>query len=177
MRMKAIAITSGAVLAAALAPGTASADPDHGATAPAPTEPPPASAVSSELLARGSLGEFRVRDRGAGLRLSADEPTDLALVSATLAEGGETGWHEHAAWSLVVVKSGTMTLVQPREGGRGGCREDTYSSGMAFAHTSGVHNFVNGSDTEKVEFFVTYFLPQADVPTPVAAAAPWGCKP
>jgi hypothetical protein len=172
--MKAIAITSGAVLAAALAPGTASADPDHGGTAP--TEPASASAVSSQLLARGSLGEFHVQDRGAGLRLSADEPTDLALVSATLAEGGETGWHEHAAWSLVVVKAGTMKLVQPRQGGRGGCREETYSSGMAFAHTSGVHNFVNASDTEKVEFFVTYFLPEADVPTPVAAPAPWGCK-
>ncbi|TFV66426.1 hypothetical protein E4P40_25420 [Blastococcus sp. CT_GayMR20] len=177
MRMKAIAITSGAVLAAALVPGTASADPDHGGTAPAPAEPPAASDVTSELLARGSLGEFRVRDRGAGLRLSADEPTDLALVSATLAKRGETGWHEHAAWSLVVVESGTMTLVQPRQGGRGGCREDTYSTGMAFAHPSGVHNLVNGSDTEEVKFFVTYFLPEADVPTPVAAATPWGCEP
>ena len=176
MRMKALAITSGAVLAAALMPGLASADPGHhGAGAPTSGAPSAAPAVAPQPLARGSLGEFRVRDRATGLRMTVDGPTDLALVKATLPPGGETGWHGHTGPSFVIVESGTMTYVQPRHGGRGGCTEETFAKGAAFPHSSGAHNFVNESEKDAVVFYVAYFVPEAAAPAPVATVRPRGC--
>jgi quercetin dioxygenase-like cupin family protein len=174
MRMKAIAITSGAVLAAALAPGVASADPEHGGrNAPTSAPPPDTPAVTSTELARGSLGEFRVRDRGADVRLSAGQPTDLVLVQATLLPGRETGFHTHAGPSLVIVKEGAMTLVEPRRGNRG-CDEEEFGAGDAFPHPSGAHNFVNGG-TAPVVFFLAYFVPEDDTPAPDPTDVPRGC--
>ena len=51
--------------------------------------------LTSELLARGSAGTFRVHDESLGLKLRAREPTDIAVVRARLEEGGTTGWQRH----------------------------------------------------------------------------------
>jgi quercetin dioxygenase-like cupin family protein len=172
--MKAIAITSGAVLAAALAPGIASADPDHDRGSAATTAPPPATpAVTSIELARGSLGEFSVEDRGSDVRLSAGEPTDLVLVQATLLPGRETGWHGHAGPSLVIVKEGAMTLIEPRAENRG-CDKERFGAGDAFAHPSGAHNFVNRGRVP-VTFFLAYFVPEDATQAPVPTDMPRGC--
>jgi len=173
MRMKAIAIASGAVLAAALVPGTASADPEHHGGSAATPAPPGTPAVSSTELARGSLGEFHVEDRGSDVRLSAGEPTDLVLVQATLLPGRETGWHGHAGPSLVIVKEGAMTLVEPRPENRG-CDREEFSAGDAFAHPTGAHNFVNRGRAP-VTFFLAYFVPEDATPAPVPTDVPRGC--
>src|SRR6476620_10183743 len=73
----------------------------------------PSSGLTSELLARGSAGTFRVHDESVGLKLRARRSTDIAVVRAQLEKGGTTGWHRHPGPSLVVVKSGTLTMVEP----------------------------------------------------------------
>src|SRR3954467_534049 len=73
----------------------------------------PPSGLTSELLARGAAGTLRVHDDSTGLKLHARRPTDVALVRARLEPGGTTGWHGHPGPSLVVVKSGTLTMIEP----------------------------------------------------------------
>ena len=95
---------------------------------------------------------------------------DLAAVRATLAPAGSTGWHSHPLPSLVVVKSGSLTM---REAKGGQCTTRTFSAGQAFIHPAGPHNFVNaGSD--QLEFLVTYFAPPS-APLLIDASAPTEC--
>jgi quercetin dioxygenase-like cupin family protein len=141
------------------------------ATPAASTPPSPApQAVKSELLARGAVGEFAIRDQDAGLLLTAEKPTDLALVKATLVAGGKTGWHTHAGDSIVVVTKGSVTMREP---GDGSCMEHGYTVGQAFAHPRSNHDVVAGP--EGAEFFVAYFLPAGAAPAPVPQPAPTTC--
>jgi hypothetical protein len=133
----------------------------------------PPSGLTSELLARGAAGEFRIHEKGTRLRMDARKPTDLALVKATLAPGGSTGWHGHPGPSMVVVKSGTVTMYEPAhdheadedddDDRRRGCAVQSFGPGQAFVHPASVHNFVNESSAT-AEFYVAYFVPAGAAP-------------
>ena len=111
----------------------------------------PPSGLTSELLARGAAGQFRIHDESMGLKMEARRDTDVAVVKATLALGGTTGWHGHPGPSIVIVKTGTLTM---REGGHGHhhghshggwrrCSEQEFAAGTAFVHPEHEHEFVN----------------------------------
>jgi hypothetical protein len=148
----------------------------------------PPSGLTSELLARGAAGEFRIHDENMRLHMGARRPTDVAIVQATLAPGGSTGWHGHPGPSLVIVKSGTVTMYEParhhkgdhdddddRDGDRRrGCAVQSFGPGQAFVHPPSVHNFVNtGQDT--AEFYVEYFVPAGTTPLLRDEPAPPEC--
>jgi hypothetical protein len=181
MYTKALASGFGVLLLGAGATvGIVSADPSQGLTRttdPVRTTAPPAPssaplAVASLLLARGSAGEFMVGEEG--IRLGATDPTDLALVQATLAPHSATGPHEHAGPSMVVVERGTLRMVEFEHGGHGGCTEQTYGPGTAFVHPSDGHDFVNDT-ADPVVFYVVYFLPEGASPAPIPVDAPHDC--
>lgn len=146
----------------------------------------PPMGLTSELLARGAGGELRIHDKSMGLRLDAKRATDIAVVRATLAPGGSTGWHGHPGPSIVVVKTGIVTMHEPRghrhdddaHGSRhaGRCSVHAFGPGKAFVHPEDVHNFVNDT-AEPAEFYVVYLVPAGaapllnDVPAP-----PEGCS-
>ncbi|MGY1735414.1 cupin domain-containing protein [Geodermatophilus sp. SYSU D00684] len=162
------AIGLGALLAPVLASGTAAADPDTSAALDPAGRIPPASpsAVTSELLARGSAGEFRLEDAEAGISLDVTEPSDVAVVRATLAPHSSTGFHRHPGPSVVVVVSGTLQMIEPahRDGGR--CTQETYPPGSAFPHPSGPHTFANRG-AEPAVLVITYLVPEGASPAPV----------
>ncbi|MGY1733331.1 hypothetical protein ACI798_17620 [Geodermatophilus sp. SYSU D01045] len=162
------AIGLGALLAPVLAAGAAVADPDTAAVLDPDGGIPPASpsAVTSELLARGSAGEFRLVDSEAGITLAVTEPTDVAVVRATLPPHTSTGFHTHLGPSVAVVVSGTLRMVEPPHHAGNGCTEETYPAGTAFAHPSGVHTLANDGD-EPAVFTITYLVPEAATPAPV----------
>jgi quercetin dioxygenase-like cupin family protein len=170
MRKRALAIIVVAVLAA-FGAGVALATPPSG--------------LFSELLARGAAGTFRIQDKSMKLSIQAKKATDVAVVRATIEPGGYTGWHGHPGPSLVIVKSGTLTMYQPsrRHGeddddegqGRERCVEQTFGPGQVFVHPEDVHNFVNAG-SEKLEFFVVYFVPEAAAPLLRDEPVPPGCS-
>lgn len=121
----------------------------------------PPSGLTSELLARGGARELEIRDRSLDLRLEAEEPTDAAVVRATLEPRGSTGWHGHPGPSLVVVKSGTLTMIQPARGGT--CSIRAFGPGSAFEHPKRVHTFENRTEAP-VEFYVVYLVPAGAAP-------------
>jgi hypothetical protein len=138
------------------------------------TPPTPDGALKSELLARGAAGEFRIHDQSMGLEMEARQKTDVAVVRATLAPGGSTGWHGHPGPSIVVVKTGALTIREPshrergqyRGIGRGGwqrCSEQTFPAGSSFVHPEHEHDFVNQTDVV-AEFYVVYLVPAGATP-------------
>ncbi len=148
------------------------------------TPPDPPGSLTSTLLSRGAAGEFRIHDRDTGIRLSASQATDVAIVSAKLKIGGSSGWHAHNGPSIVIVKSGALTMEEPahghhghghHRGGRHGCRATTFEKGEAFVHPSHVHNFRNDSG-EVADFDLVYFVPAGASPAPIdVTPAPKGC--
>jgi hypothetical protein len=138
----------------------------------------PPSGLTSEPLARGAAGAFRIHEER--LRVDAREATDVAIVRATLDEGGSTGWHGHPGPSMVIVKSGTVTMYEPvrhhdrGRGRHGGCAVRSFGPGQAFVHPSSVHNFVN-SGPGKAEFLVVYFVPAGAAPLLRDEPAPRNC--
>jgi hypothetical protein len=130
----------------------------------------PPSGLTSQLLARGAAGEFRIHEKSMRLRMDATRATDVALVRATLEPGGSTGWHGHPGPSIVIVKSGIVTMYEPAhdEDDRGrhdrqGCAVQSFGPGQAFVHPASVHNFVN-SGQGLVEFYVVYLVPEGAAP-------------
>ncbi len=127
----------------------------------------PPSGLTSELLARGAAGQFRIHDESMGLKMEARRDTDVAVVKATLAPGGTTGWHGHPGPSIVIVKTGTLTMREgSHEHDRGGwrrCFEQEFPTGTAFVHPEHEHEFVNDSGVA-VEFYVVYLVPAGATP-------------
>lgn len=156
----------------------------------------PSRGLASQLLARGTAGEQlslnvpgvatlterrivrvkgKLRIKRVRVRKVIDRPLlrcsdasrcDVAVVRATLDAGGTTGWHSHPLPSLVVVKSGQLTVREPR-GGQ--CATTVHDAGRSFIHSATPHSFENAGTTQ-AEFYVVYFAPAqaallTDVPT------------
>ncbi|HLG07139.1 MAG TPA: hypothetical protein VI409_00545 [Gaiellaceae bacterium] len=151
-----IGLVSLAVLGA-LAAGTALATPSSG--------------LVGTPLARGAAGAFTIHDKSQKLKVQAKEPIDVALVKATLAPNGYTGWHGHSAPSIVVVKTGPLTAMEPSGDT---CVTSVYQSGQSFVHSEDAHNFLAGS--EGAEFYIVYLLPEGASPAPIdVTPAPAAC--
>ena len=137
----------------------------------------PPSGLSSQLLARGAGGELRIHDKSMGLKIDARQPTDAAVVRATLDPGGSTGWHGHPGPSIVVVKTGAITMYEgDREGRRDEhCSVSRFGAGTAFVHPEDAHTFVNETGAV-TEFYVVYLGPAGAAPLlNDVATAPTGC--
>jgi hypothetical protein len=142
------------------------------------------SGVTATPLARGAGGEFRIKDEG--FRLRAKESTDVALVNVKLGPNGYTGWHGHVSQSLVVVKTGQITMYQPARWGwshRGPkCEVSVHNAGTTFVHPGSAHNFVNtaraadGLTPVETEIYIVYFVPEGASPAAIdVTPAPAGC--
>jgi quercetin dioxygenase-like cupin family protein len=130
------------------------------------------SGLSATPLARGAGGEFRIKAENFRFKLKAKDSTDVALVNAKLAPGGFTGWHGHAGPSLVVVKTGQLTMYAL---GKKECDASVHNAGTTFVHPEGAHNFVNTAAGE-TEFYIVYFVPQGASPAAIdVTPAPPGC--
>jgi hypothetical protein len=142
----------------------------------------PPQGLRSELLVRGGADELHIHDRSLGLHLDAEDPTDVAVVKATIDPGGYTGWHQHPDESIVIVKTGTLTMLEPSSRHASGaydagaavrvgrrCSVQEFGPGTVFRHPDSVHNFANNTSAP-VEFYVVYLAPAGaallnDVPT------------
>ena len=135
----------------------------------------PPSGLTSTLLARGSLSRHDRIKLLAGLTQQIKPPSsDVAMVRATLAPGGTTGWHDHPGPSVVILATGTLTISEAK--GRGCLVTEVSAAGgqKAFFHPDDVHRFDNKGETV-AEFYITYFAPTATPLLIDAPEAPPGC--
>lgn len=158
-------MTNRRTLIAAIAVGAA-----LGTAAVALATPP--SGLVGTPLARGSAGELTIQDKSQKLKVQVKESMDVALVKATLAPNGFTGWHAHAAPSIAIVQSGSMTVY---EANGDECVSRTQGAGTAFVHSEDAHNFVAGP--AGAEVYIVYLLPAGASPAPIdVTPAPSACS-
>jgi hypothetical protein len=99
-------------------------------------------------------------------------------VNVKLGPGGYTGWHGHVSQSLVVVKTGQISMYKP---GKRACEVSVHNAGTTFVHPEGAHNFVNtardaSGNAIDSEIYIVYFVPAGASPAAIdVTPAPAGC--
>jgi quercetin dioxygenase-like cupin family protein len=136
----------------------------------------PASGIlSGTVVARASFQspvdvKFKL-DEGSQDVIHLPNARETVMQQIVIAPGGQTGWHSHPGPTVVLIKSGALTLF---DGEAPGCTPRVYTTGQAFVDRGQghVHRAANLSTTENVELWATYFdVPpggafRIDAPTP-----------
>ena len=156
----------GAVAVVAAAAGVAFATPGSGI-------------ISAPVVARGAFVEpvdlkFKLQQERGNKVINVKDAAQTVVQQIQLAAGGQTGWHTHHGPVVVVVQSGTVTLLEPH---RGTCQERTYTAGQSFVDPGQCHvHLARNEGGQAAELWATYF----DVPTGasprVDAADPGTCS-
>jgi mannose-6-phosphate isomerase-like protein (cupin superfamily) len=103
------------------------------------------------------------------IRIVADKPTDVYVVTNTVLPGGNSGWHTHSGPSLVLVKAGTATVY---DGGDPTCTPVTYPTGTGFVDPGGGHvHMVRNAGNVQLELVAFQMIPagaqrRIDAPNP-----------
>jgi quercetin dioxygenase-like cupin family protein len=101
-------------------------------------------------------------------RIDTKGATDVYVIENRIAPGGTFGWHSHPGPSIVVVKSGELTLYR---GDDPTCKPTLVPAGSGFVDDGGdVHLVRNEGDVETV-VYVTSLVPKGaarriDEPSP-----------
>ena len=127
----------------------------------AATDPP----VSAEPHVMGAaLEEERVN--ADGVKFQTKAPTDVSVLTLTVAPGGSTGWHSHPGLAIISVAEGTGTLYFDD------CTSKTYAAGQAFVEDGkDAPTLFRNETSEPVVLTVTFVAPEgADIVQPRAGA-------
>lgn len=90
--------------------------------------------------------------------LQTNLPSDFIVQHFIAAPHGYSGWHSHPGPVLITVKKGTATWYRANEPE---CKPVVYPTGSAFVEPAGlIHTVQNESDTENLEMFATYIVPE-----------------
>jgi hypothetical protein len=123
-------------------------------------------------------------DTGAGtatdfwhVRIAAKGATDVHVLENVIAPGGSFGWHSHPGPSLVIVKSGTLSVYHAPA-----CTAEAFGPGSANGSTfvdqgHDLHIVRNNSTTDVADVYVVSFVPagfarRIDEPNPSPAICP-----
>jgi hypothetical protein len=92
-------------------------------------------------------------------RLDAKGSTDVYILENVIAPGGTFGWHSHPGPSLVIVKSGTLSVYHAPD-----CVPEDFGPGSALGSTfidqgHDLHMVRNNSTTDVADVYVVSFVP------------------
>jgi quercetin dioxygenase-like cupin family protein len=82
------------------------------------------------------LGGTDKEGEDARVKIIAKDPSDVYVVTNTVAPGGYSGWHTHPGPSVVLVKTGTATVY---DGDDPTCTPVRYPAGTGFIDAGGGH--------------------------------------
>jgi quercetin dioxygenase-like cupin family protein len=123
-------------------------------------------------LARGSLvqpANLDVNLAGGRVRIKTQGAIDALTAQPTLAPGGTSGWHKDAGPLVVIVKQGTLTIID------GKCKRHDLPAGHANIDSGGsVHKTENRGSTPVV-YYVTLLVPHNVTSPDTDEPAPAGC--
>ena len=110
------------------------------------------------------------------VRISAKGATDVHVVENIIQPGGTFGWHSHPGPSLVIVKSGTLSVYHSRD-----CTPEDFGPGSPSGSTfvdqgHDLHMVRNNSATVVADVYVVSFVPagftrRIDEPAPANCPA------
>lgn len=115
----------------------------------------PSSGISSTVhLARATIEES-VNVNSDGIRFKTKQPTDISVVTLSMAPGATTGWHRHPGIVMIAVTEGTGTFYGAD------CRSATYSAGDVFVETGADSAAVVRNETDRpFVITVTFVVPR-----------------
>jgi quercetin dioxygenase-like cupin family protein len=119
--------------------------------------------VTAQTLATGAIGAttFHVKAGGS------------ALVQYTVAPGGSFGWHRHNAPVAVIVRQGTLTVLDPDVNK---CSPFKVPKGASFVEPAGHVHLARNDGTTPVKVYAMYLGLPKGAATTVPASAPAGCS-
>lgn len=112
--------------------------------------------ITSSTVSRGRFDEIDVKTGGApghGVSIATTGPSDVHVITNTIAPGGHTGWHTHPGPSLITVQAGTVTAY---DGEDPTCTPRVYQAGSGFIDPGDghVHLLRNEGDVDVVTIAV-----------------------
>jgi len=111
------------------------------------------------------------------IRITAKGWTDVHILENVIVPGGTFGWHSHPGPSLVIVKSGTLSVYHTPD-----CKPKDFGplspNGNAFVDQGhDLHMVRNNSTTDTADVYVVSFVPagygrRIDAPNPNSSICP-----
>jgi quercetin dioxygenase-like cupin family protein len=127
----------------------------------------PGQGVVSTVFAVGSLGSIDAKtltdiDPGPATdywqaRITTKGATDVHFLENKIAPGGTFGWHSHPGPSLVVVKSGALTLYKASDPA---CSGQVVGAGSGFVDNCGDVHVVRNEGSVEAVVYVVSLVPQ-----------------
>jgi quercetin dioxygenase-like cupin family protein len=130
----------------------------------------PGSGVTSTLFAVGAFEELEAKTLSSDwqARISTKGATDVHILENRIVPGGTFGWHSHPGPSIVVVKSGALTLYHADDPA---CTPNLVPAGSGFVDDGGDVHVVRNEGTVDAVVYVTSLVPKGagrriDEPSP-----------
>jgi quercetin dioxygenase-like cupin family protein len=126
--------------------------------------------VTSTLFAVGTFEEIEAKTLSSKwqARIATKGATDVHILENRIIPGGTFGWHSHPGPSIVVVKSGALTLYH---GDDPACTPHVVAAGSGFVDDGGDVHVVRNEGSVDAVVYVTSLVPQGadrriDEPSP-----------
>ena len=126
--------------------------------------------VTSTLFAKGQFGEIDAKTLSSSwqARIDTKGESDLYVLENRIVPGGTFGWHSHPGPSLVIVKTGALTLYR---GDDPDCTPQVFEAGSGFVDDGGDVHLVRNEGTSDTVVIVTSLVPRGaerriDEPSP-----------
>ncbi len=130
----------------------------------------PGVGVTSTLFAVGTFDQLEAKTLSSDwqARISTKGVTDVHILENRIAPGGTFGWHSHPGPSIVVVKSGALTLYR---GDDPTCTGQVVAAGSGFVDDGGDVHVVRNEGSVDAVVYVTSLVPHGaarriDEPSP-----------
>jgi quercetin dioxygenase-like cupin family protein len=130
----------------------------------------PPSGVTSTLLGLATFDELEAKTVSSEwqARISTKGATDVHILENRIAPGGTFGWHSHPGPSIVVVRSGALTLYR---GDDPTCTPQVIPAGSGFVDDGGDVHVVRNEGSVETVVYVTSLVPEGaarriDEPSP-----------
>jgi quercetin dioxygenase-like cupin family protein len=119
----------------------------------------PVNGVTSTIFAVGHFGEIKAKTLSSSwqARIDTKGDSDLWVLENRIALGGSFGWHSHPGPSLVVVKSGALTLYRADDPT---CTPEVIEAGSGFVDNGGDVHLVRNEGTVEAVVYVTSIVPR-----------------
>jgi quercetin dioxygenase-like cupin family protein len=130
----------------------------------------PGAGVTSTVFAIGAFDELHAKTLSPSwqARIDTKGATDVHILENRIIPGGTFGWHSHPGPSIVVVKSGALTLYK---GDDPTCTPHVVPAGSGFVDDGGDVHVVRNEGTVDAVVYVTSLVPHGaarriDEPSP-----------
>ena len=105
-------------------------------------------------------------------RIDAKGASDLYVLENRIAPGGSFGWHSHPGPSLVIVKTGALTLYRADDPT---CTPQVIQAGSGFVDDGGDVHIVRNEGAVETVVYVTSLVPR-DQPRRIDQPSPGNCS-